>query len=66
MSLIWVGLDGGAADLLHDLAQVYIGPGTVFPPMPNPPAGVIAHYRPTKITGIGNWASSVPPGGTNR
>ncbi len=47
--------DGGAADLLHDLAQVYIGPGTVFPPMPNPPAGVIAHYRPTKITGVGRW-----------
>ncbi len=49
--------DGGAADLLRRLAQIYIGAGTDFPPMPNPPAGIIAHYRPTKITGIGDWTS---------
>ena len=30
---------GGAPELLRDLAQRYIGPGTEFPPMPNPPAG---------------------------
>jgi len=47
--------DGGAADLLHDLAQTYIGPGTTFPPMPNPPPGQIAHYRITRVTGIGDW-----------
>ena len=33
--------DGGAADLLHDLAQSYLGPGTEFPPFPNPPAGLV-------------------------
>src|SRR3954447_24142762 len=30
---------GGGPELLHDLAQPYVGPGTDFPPMPNPPAG---------------------------
>jgi len=29
--------EGGAPELLHRLAQTYVGPGTVFPPMPNPP-----------------------------
>ncbi|MDV3222437.1 PPOX class F420-dependent oxidoreductase, partial [Intrasporangium sp.] len=29
--------EGGAPELLHDLAQRYVGPGTEFPPMPNPP-----------------------------
>ena len=45
----------GAPELLHRLAQLYIGPGTDFPPMPSPPPGFIAHYRPTKITGVGPW-----------
>ena len=47
--------DGGAPDLLHRLAQTYIGPGTSFPPMPNPPPGLIARYRVTKIAGAGDW-----------
>lgn len=29
--------DGGAPDLLQRLATTYIGPGVVFPAMPNPP-----------------------------
>jgi PPOX class probable F420-dependent enzyme len=49
--------DGGAPELLHDLAQIYIGPGTPFPPMPDPPPGVVAHYRITKITGMGDWSA---------
>ena len=32
-----LGLDRIDAQLLHRLAQVYIGPGTDFPPMPSPP-----------------------------
>ena len=48
--------DGGAPELLHRLAQTYIGPGTKFPPMPDPPPGQIAHYRITKITGMGDWS----------
>jgi PPOX class probable F420-dependent enzyme len=50
--------EGGAAELLHRLAQIYVGPGTDFPPMPNPPAGVICHIRVDRITGVGNWKES--------
>jgi len=49
--------EGGAPELLHRLAQTYIGPGTDFPPMPNPPPGTIAHIRVVKITGAGDWAA---------
>jgi len=50
--------EGGAPELLHRLAQTYIGPGTAFPPMPNPPPGTIAHIRIVKITGAGDWAEA--------
>jgi PPOX class probable F420-dependent enzyme len=47
---------GGAPALLQTLAQRYVGPGTVFPPMPNPPEGFIIRVTPTKIRGLGPWA----------
>jgi PPOX class probable F420-dependent enzyme len=47
--------DGGAAALLHDLAQVYIGPGTAFPPMPDPPAGFVIRMTVEKVSGVGDW-----------
>ncbi len=50
--------EGGAPALLHDLAQRYIGPGTDFPPMPNPPAGFIIRITPTRVRGNGPWAQS--------
>jgi PPOX class probable F420-dependent enzyme len=50
--------EGGAPELLHRLAQTYIGPGTIFPPMPDPPPGTIAHIRVVKITGVGDWAQA--------
>jgi hypothetical protein len=50
--------EGGAPELLHRLAQTYIGPGTVSPPMPDPPPGTVAHIRVVKITGVGNWAQA--------
>ncbi len=31
--------EGGAPELLQELAQVYVGPGTKFPPMDDPPPG---------------------------
>jgi PPOX class probable F420-dependent enzyme len=49
--------EGGAAKLLHDLAQRYVGPGTDFPPMPNPPAGFIIRITPTKVRGFGPWGT---------
>ncbi|MDR9450917.1 MAG: PPOX class F420-dependent oxidoreductase [Acidimicrobiia bacterium] len=47
--------EGGAPELLQELAQRYIGPGTEFPPMPDPPAGFIIRVTPTKIRGMGPW-----------
>ena len=45
--------EGGAPALLRTLAQRYIGPGTEFPPTPNPPDGFIIRVTPTKIRGLG-------------
>lgn len=47
--------DGGAPELLRELAQTYVGPGTDFPPMPNPPAGFLAHISVQRVTGSGPW-----------
>ena len=49
--------EGGAPELLSRLAQTYIGPGTNFPPMPNPPAGFISHIRVERIGGMGPWVA---------
>ena len=47
--------EGGAAALLHDLAQIYIGPGTAFPPMPDPPPGFVIRLTVEKVAGVGDW-----------
>ncbi|MGZ8437574.1 MAG: PPOX class F420-dependent oxidoreductase [Candidatus Limnocylindrales bacterium] len=47
--------DGGAAALLQRLARVYLGPGVVFPAMPDPPPGFVTHVRVERISGIGPW-----------
>ncbi len=47
--------EGGAPELLRRLAQTYIGPTAEFPPMPNPPAGVITHISIDRIGGVGPW-----------
>ena len=49
--------EGGAPELLHELAQTYIGPGTKFPPMPDPPPGRVTHITPERFGGVGPWAS---------
>jgi PPOX class probable F420-dependent enzyme len=51
--------EGGAPALLKDLAQRYIGPGTEFPPMPNPPEGLIIRISPTKVRGMGPWGTTL-------
>lgn len=48
--------EGGAPELLHRLAQTYVGPGTVFPPMPDPAPGFITHIAPLRVSGVGPWA----------
>lgn len=46
---------GGAPELLHRLAQVYVGLGTTFPPMPDPPPGFVMHIAVTRVGGLGPW-----------
>jgi PPOX class probable F420-dependent enzyme len=48
--------EGGAAELLQRLAHVYVGPGVVFPPMPNPPPGYTTRITVEKVSGIGDWS----------
>jgi PPOX class probable F420-dependent enzyme len=47
--------EGGAAPLLQQLARVYLGPDTVFPPGSDHPPGYILRVTPTKVSGIGPW-----------
>ena len=47
--------EGGAAELLNKLAQRYIGPGTKYPPMDDPPAGFVTRVTATKVRGVGPW-----------
>ena len=49
---------GGAPELLHRLAQTYVGPGTVFPPFPHPPPGFVTHVAISRIAGSGPWLES--------
>lgn len=46
---------GGGAELLQRLARTYLGPDVVFPPMPNPPPGVVTRISIDRISGIGPW-----------
>jgi PPOX class probable F420-dependent enzyme len=48
--------EGGAADLLQQLAPRFLGEGVKFPPMDNPPAGRIVHISVDRVTGTGPWA----------
>ncbi len=47
--------EGGAPELLGRLAQVYIGPGTRFPPMDDPPPGFVLRITPERVGGVGPW-----------
>jgi len=47
--------EGGAPELLHELAQTYVGPGTTFPPFPDPPPGFITHITVERVGGLGPW-----------
>ena len=49
-------VEGGAPELLQELALVYLGPGVKFPPFENPPAGYVTRITPLKYGGVGPWA----------
>jgi hypothetical protein len=47
---------GGAPEPLNALAQTYVGQGTSFPPMPDPPPGFVTHIAVTRVGGMGPWS----------
>lgn len=49
--------EGGAPELLQELAYRYLGPDVTFPPMPNPPPGYVMRTTVERIGGVGPWAS---------
>jgi PPOX class probable F420-dependent enzyme len=55
--------EGGGAELLQRLAQVYLGPHVKFPPMDDPPDGFVMRITPERLGGFGRWAAaSTRPG----
>ena len=48
-------LEGGAPELLQELAHTYLGPDVQFPPMPDPPPGFVTRVAIEKIRGVGPW-----------
>ncbi len=47
--------EGGAPDLLQELAHIYLGPDVRFPPMEFPPPGFVLRITPHRVAGIGPW-----------
>ena len=47
--------EGGAAELLQDLARGYLGPDVKFPPMDDPPPGCVVHIHAERVGGVGPW-----------
>jgi PPOX class probable F420-dependent enzyme len=48
--------EGGGPELLQRLAYVYLGPHVKFPPMDDPPPGVVVRIAPERFGGVGPWA----------
>jgi PPOX class probable F420-dependent enzyme len=48
--------EGGAPELLQQLAYRYLGPDVVFPPMPDPPPGIVLRIAIERLGGMGPWA----------
>jgi PPOX class probable F420-dependent enzyme len=48
--------EGGAPELLQELAHTYLGPDVVFPPMPDPPPGFVTRVEVERLSGIGPWS----------
>ncbi len=47
---------GGAPELLQELAHVYLGPDVRFPAMDDPPPGVRMRIAVERVAGVGPWA----------
>jgi PPOX class probable F420-dependent enzyme len=48
--------EGGGPELLQRLAHTYLGPDVKFPPMEDPPPGVVVHISIDRLGGVGPWA----------
>ena len=48
--------EGGGPELLQRLAYTYLGPDVKFPPMDDPPPGVVVRITPERFGGTGPWA----------
>ena len=48
--------EGGGPELLQRLAHTYLGPDVNFPPMDDPPPGVVVRIAPERFGGVGPWA----------
>jgi PPOX class probable F420-dependent enzyme len=48
--------EGGAPELLQELAHVHLGPDVRFPVMDNPPRGVRLRIEVERVSGVGPWA----------
>ena len=46
---------GGGPELLQRLAHTYLGPDVNFPPMDDPPPGVVVHIAAESLGGVGPW-----------
>lgn len=47
--------EGGAPELLQELAHGYLGPDVKFPPMADPPPGAVIRITADRVGGIGPW-----------
>lgn len=50
-------LEGGAPELLGELARTYVGPEVRFPPVDDPPPGSIVRITVDRVTGNGPWTA---------
>lgn len=48
--------EGGAPELLQELAHTYLGPDVRFPAMDDPPPGVRMRVAVERVGGVGPWA----------
>lgn len=47
--------EGGAPELLQELAHVHLGADVRFPPMDDPPPGVRMRIAVERVAGVGPW-----------
>ena len=50
--------EGGAPELLQELAYVHLGPDVKFPPMDDPPPGVRMRISVERLAGVGPWTDT--------